>query len=171
MYYKCFNYEKYIFCNSWCFYFFLVKKEEFELYYNTWKKLILIQQNWRDNYTDGGTLTVTNTNAKNVINGTKWVLKKYVTAFASESPNDTILFISNTKYTLNGGANRSYLLSKLPSSTNYDLQLDYFMPFGSSMYAGQLGYYFVDDGEMNNILFTDLMNKNITIKAWFVRIY
>ena len=152
------------------FLLFSCKKEE-PTYTITPEKLNTDTTNWHDDYTNGGTLPFTNTNAKNVLNGTKWVLKKYVTAFATESPNDTIIFVSNVKYRLNNGATRSYLLSKLPSSTNYDLQLDYFMPFGSSIYAGQVGYYFVEDGEMNNILFTDLMNKNITIKAWFVRIY
>lgn len=148
---------------------FSCKKEE-PGYVLTPEKTQGDSDDWRNGYVYSGTLPNNNTNVNNALSGTKWVLTKYVTAFATQSPNDTIHFISNIKYTLNNGGTRSYVLSKLPSSTNYDLQLDYFMPFGGSLYGGQVGFYFVEDGEMNNILFTDLMNKNITIKAWFIRI-
>lgn len=120
---------------------------------------------WQDGYTNGGTLT--GGSYSNPLIGTKWVLTKYVSAFATEYPNDTIEFISNNTYKLNGGGDRPYTLSNIPSSTNYDLTLNYFSPFGGSHYSGNVGYYFVDDGEINNIEFTNIQNTSMTIRAWF----
>ena len=48
---------------------------------------------WQDNYTDGGTLPY-DTSYKSGIVGTKWVLTKMVTSFATEYPNDTIEFLT-----------------------------------------------------------------------------
>jgi hypothetical protein len=124
---------------------------------------------WQDQYADGGTVTAVG-NQTNVIAGTKWVLTKYVTAFATEYPNDTIDFIDNNHYVLNSNAERTYQLSSIPSSTNYDLQLNYFMPFGGSQYSADVGYYFVEDGEMNNTQFRDIQNTSKTIRAWFEKI-
>jgi hypothetical protein len=55
-------------------------------------------------------------------------------------------------------------------STNKSLNLYYFYPFGGSQYSGQVGQYFVEDGVMSNIEFTDLQNSTATIRAWFVKI-
>ena len=119
-------------------------------------------------YTNGGTLP-TNT-ATNSLVGTQWVLIKYVSAFATEYPNDTLNFVSTNTYTVNDGAIRNYQLSTLPLSTNYDLSLYYFFPFGGSHYSGEVGSYFVDDGEINNIEFMDIQNFSSTIRAWFQKI-
>jgi hypothetical protein len=126
---------------------------------------------WQDTYGNGGTLPGGGTSTQsNPLVGTKWVLTKMVSSFATEYPNDTITFESNTEYTIEGSAVRAYQLNSLPSSTNYDLSLYYFMPFGGSHYSGQVGYYFVDDGEINNIEFIDTQNSSSTIRAWFVKI-
>lgn len=124
---------------------------------------------WQSQYQNGGTVPTTG-NQTNVISGTRWVLTKYVTAFATEYPNDTIDFIDNTHYILNTNAERTYQLSSIPSSTNYDLQLNYFYPFGGSHYSAEVGYYFVDDGEINNAEFRDIQNSSKTIRAWFEKI-
>jgi hypothetical protein len=120
-------------------------------------------------YVYGGTVPNGN-NASNDLIGTKWVLTKYVSAFATESPNDTIEFVSANRYTINGGAVRTYQLSSSPNSTNYQLSLYFFFPFGGSHYTSQVGHYFIEDGEVNNVDFIDNQNINTTIKAWFVRI-
>tara|TARA_R100001510_G_C7653042_1_gene211040 strand:+ start:255 stop:764 length:510 start_codon:yes stop_codon:yes gene_type:complete len=123
---------------------------------------------WQSSYSDGG--TITNGTYTNDLLGTKWVLTKYVSAFATEYPNDTIEFISVNTYELNGSGDRTYNLSNIPSSTNYDLTLNYFSPFGGSHYSGNVGYYFVDDGEINNVEFTNIQNTSMTIRAWFEKI-
>ena len=126
--------------------------------------------NWQNGYNNGGTIPTGGGTQTNPLVGTEWVLTKMVSAFATEYPNDTISFQTNTEYTLNGGAVRPYQLNSLPSSTNYDLSLYYFMSFGGSHYSGQVGYYFVGDGEINNVEFVDIQNSSSTIRAWFVKI-
>lgn len=128
------------------------------------------QDSTGNQYTNGGTLgTGSGTNYNDLV-GTQWVLIKMVSSFATEYPNDTISFTSNTEFTLNGGAVRPYQLNSIPSSTNYDLSLYYFAPFGGSHYSGQVGFYFVDDAEINNVEFQDIQNSATTIRAWFVKI-
>jgi hypothetical protein len=125
---------------------------------------------WQDTYSNGGTLPGGGTGQDNPLIGTTWVLTKYVSAFATEYPNDTITFTGNDDYVLNQNAVRPYSLALITSSTNYELTFNYFYPFGGSHYSGQVGYYFVDDGELNNIEFTDVQNTSSTIRAWFTKI-
>lgn len=124
---------------------------------------------WQDDYTDGGTL-VGNTNSGNKLKGTKWVLTKMVTSFATEYPNDTLEFISNTQYTINGTMVRNYQLSSIVGSTNYDLSLYYMTTFNGSHYSGNIGYYFAEDGVMDNIEFHNIQNTTSKIRAWFKKI-
>jgi hypothetical protein len=125
--------------------------------------------NWSDDYIDGGTIP-NGTPVENDLVGTTWVLTKYVTQMTTEYPNDTINFVSNTTYTMNGGAVRNYQLSNIPASTNKDLTLYYFFPFGGSHYSGQVGLYFVDDGQISNVEFSDIQNSTNSVQAWFVKI-
>ncbi len=144
------------------------KKEEFGQYHsepeNTYN-----EPHDSTTYVYGGTLPNTGT-ATNDLVGTKWVLTKYVSAFATEYPYDTLDFVSANTYTLNGGAVRTYQLSSIPASTNYSLGLYFFFPFGGSHYSGDVGGMFVQDGEINNTEFTDNQNSSSTIRAWFVKI-
>lgn len=144
------------------------EKEEFEPYY-TYEEIPADTTDWEDAYADGGVLDSVG-GQTNPLVGTRWVLTKVVTSFATEYPNDTIDFVSNTNYTLNNGAVRPYQLNSLASSTNWDLSLYYFAPFGGSQYSAQVGYYFVDDGEINNAEFEDIQNPSSTIRAWFEKI-
>lgn len=122
-------------------------------------------------YTYGGTLPNAG-NATNALVGTTWVLTKYVSAFATEHPNDTIQFVSINQYTINGGAVRTYQLSSLPLSSNYDLSLYYFFPFGGSNYtANNIGQTFVEDWQINLAIFSNLENgTQPNIQAWFIRL-
>lgn len=125
--------------------------------------------NWEDEYNNGGLLpTNTNTNA---LEGTKWELIKYITGnLATQYVHDTLVFLPNYRYTLNGGASRVYQLSSITGSTNKQLTLDFFTSFGGSNYAGVVGAYFVEDGFINNAEFTDMQNSSIKIKAWFKKL-
>jgi len=120
-------------------------------------------------YTYGGTLPNSG-NATNALVGTKWVLTKYVSAFATEQPNDTIEFVSINHYTINGGAVRTYQLSSLPLSTNYELSLYFFFPFGGSHYSGEVGNTFINDGQINNVDFINIQNSTLSIKASFIKL-
>jgi len=125
---------------------------------------------WQDGYTDGGTLPGGGSQTDPLIVGTKWVLVKVVSAFSTNYPGDTITFVSNNRYVLNQNSQRPYALSTMVGSTNKSLTLDYFYPFGGSHYSAQVGEFFIDDGYMSNIEFTDLQNSTSKIRAWFVKI-
>lgn len=129
-----------------------------------------VTTSWEDEYSDGGTLDGGSTGQENPVIGTKWVLTKMVSAFATEYPNDTITFVDNDDYTYNTSAVRPYSLAIIPSSTNYELTFYYFAPFGGSHYSGQVGQFFVNDGEINNVEFANLQDESATIRAWFVKI-
>jgi hypothetical protein len=125
---------------------------------------------WNADYTNGGILPTGSGSANDDLMGTQWVLVKYVSDFATEYPNDTLTFTSKTKYNINGSAERNYQLAGITSSTNKELSFYYFFPFGGSHYSAQVGEYFVDDGELNNLEFTDIQNSSTTIRAWFEKI-
>jgi len=120
-------------------------------------------------YTQGGTLPTVGAGT-NVLVGTTWVLTKYVSAFATEYPNDTIDFTTVTNYTINGGSIRVYALSSIPASINYELSLYYFFPFGGSNYSANVSGMFVDDWTMDNVEFHNIQNTTSTIRAFFTRI-
>jgi len=126
---------------------------------------------WSDDYTNGGTLPNGSGGSVNELIGTEWVLTKVVfSPLNIEFPNDTIKFVDNTHYTLNNGGVRNYQLSNITGSTNKDLSLYFFAPFGGSHYSGQLGMYFFEDEVINNIEFEDIQNSATTINAWFIKI-
>ena len=120
-------------------------------------------------YVDAGTLPTVGA-ATNDLVGTTWILDKYVTAFATEYPNDTIAFVTNDTYTINGGSIRTYTLSSIPQSTNYDLSLYYFFPFGGSNYSANVGGMFVDDWTIDAAEFHNIQNTTSTLRAFFTRI-
>ena len=124
---------------------------------------------WQDSYTYGGVLPSGSNSQNNIIN-TTWVLTKMVTGYSTTYPNDTITFISSSSYVLNQNGQRPYTISQITGSTNKSLTLYYFYPFGGSSYAGQVGYYFVQDGFMNNIEFVNLQDNTSVIRAWFKKI-
>ena len=125
---------------------------------------------WESQYVNAGTLPNPSSNTHNGLYGTKWKLVKYVTAFATEYPNDTIYFISDTQYRLNSQTvTYQYVINSIVGSTNYSLSLYFFSPFGGSHYSGQIGHNYVTDGVMNNVVFNDLYNS-ITLKAWLVKL-
>lgn len=125
---------------------------------------------WESQYVNAGTLPNSTSNTHNGLYGTKWKLVKYVTAFASEYPNDTIHFISDTEYKINNQTSiYPYTINSLVGSTNYSLTLKFFSPFGGSHYGGQIGHNYAVDGVMNNVLFSDLYSS-ITLKAWLIKL-
>jgi len=101
---------------------------------------------WQWQYGNGGTLPNWGGNQGNDLVGTKWVLTKVMSGFATTYPNDTIAFVSNTNYTCNNNAVRPYQITAGVASTNKTLSLYYFYPFGGSHYSGEVGQFFVSDG-------------------------
>jgi len=149
------------------------KKESEMTNYTAVKKVAETKDtiNPESEYVYGGLIPISTESTNNKLFKTKWILKKYVSGFSTEYPNDTIEFINNSEYKINNsGLIRTYVLSKASSTTNYDLQLNYFSSIGGSHYYGQVGYYFVEDAEINGIAFIDVYNQSIKIKVWMIKI-
>jgi hypothetical protein len=125
---------------------------------------------WQDEYIDGGLITYGGPEPNNILVGTTWVITKVVSGLSTNSPNDTLRFISDNRYTLNQNAQRLYTYSQITGSTNKSITLYYFYPFGGSNYSSQISPYAVQDGELNNIEFTDLQNNTKIIKVWLKKI-
>ena len=120
-------------------------------------------------YVYAGVLNNSLVNIPNSIVGTKWLLVKYTYGLATTKATDTVYFYSSSRYSVNGSGQYLYTLSQIPSSTNYNLSLYYFYPFGGSTYSGQIGYNFVSDGQINGVTFTDDQNT-YKVTGWFIKI-
>jgi hypothetical protein len=116
---------------------------------------------WNSGYNNGGTLpNGGGTTFQNNLIGTEWVITKVVTSFSTQYPNDTIRFVSNNKYTINNGAQKTYQLSLITNSNNISLRLDYVFTIGSGIYTGVLSHTFVEDGVVNDGQFTNYENSS-----------
>ena len=96
--------------------------------------------------------------------GTRWVVTKFFrTGFSIVEPNDTLDFISNTKYTISFGngfsspIERNYSLDgsigNPKSLTIYD-----FTTVGGGYYRGQIGTTAIADGMINEAIFKKIIN-------------
>ncbi len=129
-----------------------------------------VDSNWQNQYPNSGTLPNWNGGGDGDLKGTKWVLTRMVSGFATTTPNDTIEFKTNSQYSINNGSLRQYLLTSSVASTNKTLSLYFFYPFGGSHYSGEVGSTFVSDGVIDNVEFKNIQNTTSKIRAWFVKI-
>jgi hypothetical protein len=85
--------------------------------------------NWQDDYNNGGTLPNwgNGNTVENNISGTNWVLIDVNYNYAHVTKNDTVHFISNTKYTI-GSDTTKYTYSLYETMGNSTLQLNMFIP-------------------------------------------
>ena len=124
---------------------------------------------WMWQYQDGGTLPNWGSGGDNELVGTTWVITTIVSGFVTTHPNDTVRFVGNTSYTVNSNAVRNYNLTVNVGSTNKTLNMYYFYPFGGSHYSGEVGQYFVDDGILNLVEFTNIQNTTSKVKTIWVK--
>ena len=103
------------------------------------------------------------------LEGTKWVVTRYLNSFGNVYPNDTLDFISQTKYTINSGSQKSYSLSGVAGNNMRSLSLYSFTTLGGD-YSGQVIGSFITDGVINNSQFSDMFNVNNTVTVWMERI-
>ena len=128
--------------------------------------------NWQSGYGNGGVLPPWgNTTSNNEVVGTTWVLTYLKIGFATPPlPADTIRFTTNTSYTINGGAVRSYQLSSGVTLSSKTLTQNYHYPFGSGNYAGEVATTFVADGVILNCQFKNINSTTENIFASFKKI-
>lgn len=104
------------------------------------------------------------------LEGTKWVVTRYNNGLSGNVyPNDTLEFISQTFYTINGSGNRTYSISNVIGNNMKSLSLYSFTTLGGD-YSGQVQGSFIDDWVINNSQFSDMFNVNNTVTVWMTRI-
>lgn len=110
------------------------------------------------------------TNNNTTLEGTKWVVTRYNNGLSGNVyPNDTLDFISQTKYTINSGTQRIYTLSGVAGNNMKSLTLYSFTTLGGD-YSGQVQGTFIDDWVINNSEFSDMFNVNNTVTVWMERL-
>lgn len=112
---------------------------------------------------------VGNPSTSTTLVGTKWVVTKFVQNFVTQLPNDTLEFISNTQYTINGSVPRNYSLSGIVGNNFKSLSLYSFTTLGGD-WSGNVQSTFINDWVINNSLFTDLFTTVPDARVWMVRI-
>jgi hypothetical protein len=108
------------------------------------------------------------TNTSPSLVGTKWIITKYIQNFVPTYPNDTIVFVSNTKYTINSGSLRNYSLSSIVGNNMSSLALYSFTTMGGD-WSGQVQNTFINDWVINNSVFTNIMSSGQQVNLWAIR--
>lgn len=120
-------------------------------------------------YTYGGVWGYNGQN-QTTLQGTKWVVTKYIQNFNSAYPNDTLDFFSNSQYTINNGPVRNYNLSSIVGNNMRSLSLYSFTTLGGD-WSGQVQSTFINDWVINNSLFTNILStNNYDTRIWMKRI-
>lgn len=120
-------------------------------------------------YTYSGVINAGSVGVQHPLSGTKWVITKYIDGFGTSFPNDTLTF-SDMTYTFNSSPSpKSYTLNSIIGNNQSELNL-YGLPTLSGDYGGLVQETFIDDWQINSVVFTDLFNTNNNKTVWMVRI-
>lgn len=103
------------------------------------------------------------------LEGTKWVVTRYDQGLTPYYPNDTLHFVSQTKYTINGSTFRSCSLTNVAGNNMLSLNLYSFTTLGGD-YSGLVQNTFIGDWAINNAAFADIFTTADTVFVWMERI-
>lgn len=133
---------------------------------------VVVEQKWRDTYDDGGLISGDVDDVVTLV-GTEWELTYFIKGFAGGNlqvgDRDTILFVSNHDYTVNGQSNslQIYTLNSVFGSNDYNLSISNYYRFGDT-YSAYINETMILYGLMDKIEFTSDYNTNsLEIKATF----
>lgn len=126
---------------------------------------------WREMYQDDG-LPVYTGGFDNDLQGTTWVIKSfYVTGHIFIQPNDTIEFIDNSHYILNGSINETYGLIPNINGISFTLRFSNIPSFGGTgWFAGIIPWHTIDNALLHTpstFIIFKLYDENNT--NYFVR--
>lgn len=110
-----------------------------------------------------------NNSSPNAIIGTKWVVTKFNVGAETYFPNDTLYFVNNNKYTINGGTQYNYTLNNVFGNNMSELNLYNFYTIGGD-YSGLVPSDFVNNGVLNAVNFNDIFNVGSNKIVWLTRI-
>lgn len=123
---------------------------------------------------------VLNTNSNNNDNisksdlyDTKWVVTKFYNGFGYDLPNDTLEFLDNDQYTINGvtNGNRTFNVITIVGNTSVNLDLNDFLTMGGNNYRILTSSNFINDGIINGSQAGDILNPNNSNKfIWMEKI-
>lgn len=126
-----------------------------------------------DIYSDGGILPDWGASfGTNDLVGTKWEIYRIIQGYANSYVSDTLEFITDNKYTINGVGHdfRTYNYSGITGSTNYQLNINLLSTLGGSNYSGQVGLLFIEDGFIAGNEFHDLLNASLVYRVWMKKL-
>lgn len=128
--------------------------------------------NWQSQFTNGGTIpTWTSQTYSNELVGTKWVLWKVSVGAVTTLKNDTIRFVTNNKYQVNGNTNVNYNYTLYNSQNSVTLTFAPFQPMNYMLCStNELGVGFASGQEITGVNFENEYNVNTSFKAWFHKI-
>jgi len=127
-------------------------------------------------YTYSGTWNTPLQPTTETMAGTRWVVTKFRIGFSIVEPNDTLDFISNTKYTISFGngfsspTERNYNLAGVIGNPNKSLTLYQFATVGTGNYSGQIGSTSITDGMINEALFNETFNTGGDVYITMVKL-
>tara|TARA_R110000803_G_scaffold61952_1_gene122042 strand:- start:3360 stop:4271 length:912 start_codon:yes stop_codon:yes gene_type:complete len=119
-------------------------------------------------YTYGG--LISQSTEENEIVNTKWVVTYVQDGFANFTPNDTLHFINNNQYTINGTFASNYTLNGIIGNNYSELTLYNFYTIGGGDYSGYVPTNFISVGLLNLIEFSDIFNVGTNKKVSMQRI-
>ena len=128
------------------------------------------------NYVYQGVIGVSSNNpnlSNDDLYGTKWVVTKFYTGFGYDQPDDTLEFLTNGQYTINGttSGGRTYNVNMVVGNTSVNLNLNDFITMGGNNYSILTSSNFINDGIINGSQVEDILNQNNSNKfIWMVRI-
>ena len=103
------------------------------------------------------------------LSGTKWLITRYDTPYnTSVEPNDTLQFVGNDHYSINGGSAKAYELNEHIGQDRYSLILYHCPTFGGT-YRGLVLSSFIDDGMISNTEFFEFRRRD-SLRVWMVEL-
>jgi hypothetical protein len=119
-------------------------------------------------YTYGGVVNEV-TEAPTNLNGSVWVMTRYDEGLTPYYPQDTLTFLNNVTYTVNGGTPTTYSFSNIGGNNMHHLTLYDFTTLGGN-YSGQLSLSFIEAGEINNMTMSGVFGTTGTVQVWLEEI-
>lgn len=132
----------------------------------------VVTTNWENQYTNGGTLpNWTNETQINELVGTTWVLTKIMNGFGSNIMQDTLHFVTNTKYYIGSDTTKSAYYTLYSSQNNMTLTFKPLIPVNNiHCSTDQLGVGFASGSQIIGVEFVNLYDTSTKFKAWFTKI-
>jgi len=103
------------------------------------------------------------------LNGSTWVVTRYDEGVTPYYPQDTLIFLNNVTYSINGGTPHTYSFSNIGGNNMHHLTLYDCTTLGGN-YSGQLSLSFIEAGEINNMTMNGVFGTTGNVQVWLEEI-